>query len=122
MTQPIYLDYNATTPVDPGAAEAMLPYLTEHFGNASSSHSYGFEAARALATAREQTAALIGASPDEIVFTGGGSEGNNLVLKGVCLARLDAPPHVVSTVVEHPAVLATLRYLKRRLGVESTFV
>src|SRR5215467_5205380 len=97
---PIYLDYNATTPVDPAVLEAMLPYLGGtgrekgfgHFGNPSSTHAYGKRAHDAVDQARAQVAALIGAQPDEIVFTGGGSEASNLALKGTVYQRLrDAP-------------------------------
>ena len=80
MTRPIYLDYQATTPVDPRVVEAMLPYLTSEFGNPSSSHAYGRAAADAIETARGQVAALIGAHPDEIVFTSSGTESNHLAL------------------------------------------
>src|SRR5205823_14718283 len=86
MKLPVYLDYNATTPVDPAVVEAMLPYLREHFGNPSSGHAYGTAAHAAVETVRGQVAALIGADPGEIVFTGGGSEASNLAIKGTCLA------------------------------------
>src|SRR5437868_2976386 len=97
----IYLDYNATTPVDPAVLAAMLPYLREHFGNPSSTHTYGRTAAAAVEKARGQLAALVNAQPDEIVFTGGGSEASNHAIKG-CLG---APPmgHVIRGAVEHPA-------------------
>lgn len=120
MNRPIYLDYNATSPVDPLVVEAMLPYLSERFGNASSAHEYGYEAQAAVHAARIQAAGLIGATPDEIVFTGGGSETDNLAIKGVVFAHLDRSPHVVTTSVEHPAVLNTLRYLQQRFGVRFT--
>src|SRR5262245_33985612 len=81
--KPIYLDYNATTPLDPAVVEVMLPYLEEHYGNPSSTHAYGQKTHEAIATARAQVAALIGAHPDEIVFTGGGTEASNHALKGV---------------------------------------
>jgi cysteine desulfurase len=122
MQPPIYLDYNATTSVDPAVVDAMVPYLSERFGNASSAHPYGYEAHRALDRAREQVAALIGAGPEEIVFTGGGSESDNLAVKGAVFAALDRRPHVISTTVEHPAVLNTLRYLRARFGVDLTLV
>src|SRR5580704_12835999 len=84
---PIYLDYNATTPIDPAVLESMLPYLREHFGNPSSAHAYGKAAHEAVEKARGQVAAFIGAQPDEIVFTGGGSEASNQAIKGTCLRR-----------------------------------
>ncbi|HLJ68902.1 MAG TPA: cysteine desulfurase family protein [Chloroflexota bacterium] len=118
----VYLDYNATTPVDPSVVSAMLPYLAERFGNASSAHGYGYEAHDAMERARGQVAALIGAASDEIVFTGGGSESDNLALKGVVFSRLEERPHVVSTRIEHPAVLNTLAYLQQRFGVEVTLL
>jgi cysteine desulfurase len=122
MERPIYLDYNATTPVDPAVVEAMVPYLFERFGNASSAHAYGYEARDAIERARKEVAGLIGARPGEIVFTGGGSETDNLAIQGVVFANLERRPHVVSTTVEHPAVLNTLQYLKRRFGVEFTLL
>ena len=86
ISSPIYLDYNATTPVDPAVVDAMLPYLREHFGNPSSDHAYGYVAHAAVERARERVADLLGAGPGEIVFTGGGSEANNLALNGVIAA------------------------------------
>jgi cysteine desulfurase len=122
MEKPIYLDYNATTPVDPRVVEAMVPYLHERFGNASSAHSYGYEARAAMERARGQTASLIGARPPEITFTGGGSEADNLAIKGVVFANLRKNPHVISVVTEHPAVLNTLQYLENRFGIRSTLL
>lgn len=118
--EPIYLDYNATTPVDPAVVDAMLPYLTVRFGNASSAHQYGSDAHHAMDRAREQVATMLGAAPDEIVFTGGGSESDNLAIKGVVLTTLPRHPHVISTAIEHPAVRTTLAYLARRFGVDHT--
>jgi cysteine desulfurase len=128
MTEPpIYLDYNATTPVDPAVLEAMLPYLEYRnpqtgaigkYGNPSSTHALGQEAHAAVETARAQLAALVGASADEIVFTGGGSEASNHAIKGVCLARA-AEAHVITTAVEHPATLRPAEFL-RRLGAAVT--
>jgi cysteine desulfurase len=115
---PIYLDYNATTPIDPAVRDAMLPYLGEAFGNPSSSHEYGRIANSAVVKAREQVAALIGAAPDEIVFTGGGSEASNLASKGVAFAGSGVVgKHFITTAVEHPATLQPLDFL-RRLGAE----
>src|ERR1700720_4710168 len=84
---PIYLDYNATTPIDPAVVEVMLPYLSSHFGNPSSSHRYGHSAHEAADRARWQVADLLGCAPDEIVFTGAGSESDNLAIRGIALAR-----------------------------------
>ena len=103
MTGFIYLDYNATTPTDPRVAEAMRPYLTGFFGNPSSGHRAGREAKAAVEAARGQVAACLGGSAEEIVFTSGGSESNNLALRGVVAAR--GGGHVVTSAVEHPAVL-----------------
>ena len=109
-SRPIYLDYQATTPVDPRVVEAMLPYLTTEFGNPSSSHAYGRTAAAAVETARTQVAALVSAhDPDEIVFTSSGTESNHLALAGVAHALRAAGrgDHVVTTAIEHPATQAT---------------
>ncbi len=105
---PIYLDYSATTPVDPRVAEAMLPHLTDFFGNPSSSHSYGAEPRLALAEARTQVAALIGAR-SKVVFTASGSEADLLAVRGAVLAADHPRPHVITQVTEHPAVLETCR-------------
>jgi cysteine desulfurase len=112
MTTPVYLDYNATTPVDPAVVEAMLPYLREHFGNASSSHRFGRAAHAGIDRARAQLAALIGAQAAEIVFTGCATESNNLALFGVTRALRDSKRHVVTTAIEHPAVLEPCRRLQ----------
>lgn len=125
---PIYLDYNATTPVDPAVTEAMLPYLREHFGNPSSSHAFGTTAHAAVDQARRQVAELINARPDEIVFTSGGSEASNHALKGVIFAqprglfgRWARDAHVITSAVEHPATLQPCEFL-RRLGCRITIV
>src|SRR5688500_11605893 len=89
---PIYLDYNATTPLDPAVIEAMLPYLRDHFGNPSSTHPYGRTAHDAVDRARAQVAALLGAGPDEIIFTGGGTEASNHALMGAVFATPPRPP------------------------------
>jgi cysteine desulfurase len=114
MGKPIYLDYNATTPVDPAVVEAMEPYLREHFGNPSSDHAYGYRTRLAVQTAREQLAALLGAAPDEVVFTGSGSEANNLAIKGVAYALRDRGNHIITSAVEHPAVAAPVCFLERQ--------
>lgn len=118
----IYLDYNATTPVDPRVVEAMLPYLTEHFGNPSSTHHYGHQPRLALNRARSQVAALIGGNADEITFTANGSEANALAIRGAVLARLPGRAHVVTQETEHPAVLATCDSLRRLHGVDITYL
>lgn len=119
---PIYLDYNATTPVDPAVVEAMLPYLTAHFGNPSSSHSYGHAAHQAVATARAQVAQLLGCAPSEIIFTGGGSESDNLAIRGIALARHSQGNHIITQATEHPAVLNTCRALERLHGFRVTYL
>ncbi len=124
--KPIYLDYNATTPVDPRVAEAMLPYLTERFGNPSSSHAYGRETRAAVDRARRQVADLLGAAPAEILFTSGGSESNNLAIKGAAEARESEGRHILTSSVEHPAVTEVCANLESRgwrvdyLPVDST--
>lgn len=117
----IYLDYNASTPIAPEVREAMLPFLSEHYGNPSSAHWAGAPAAEAVAHARDQLAALLGASPDEVVFTSGGTEANNTALKGVAEASGVERPHIVTTAVEHPAVLEPCRYLERH-GASVTYL
>ena len=120
MPKPIYLDYNATTPIDPRVKEAMLPYLGEHFGNPSTSYTYGQTAKMAMDRAREQVAALLGANPEEIVFTSGGSESDNQAIIGVALAHMTKGKHIITSRIEHPAVLNTCRYLAERLGFKIT--
>ncbi|MEV6600071.1 cysteine desulfurase family protein [Actinoplanes sp. NPDC051346] len=119
---PIYLDYHATTPVDPAVVEAVQPYLLHHFGNPSSSYPYGASARRALEQARAQVATLLGVDADGIVFCGSGSEANNLALRGTVLASGIERPHVITQVTEHPAVLATCRALQRWHGVRVTYL
>jgi cysteine desulfurase len=123
---PIYLDYNATTPLDPAVVEAMLPYLHAHFGNPSSTHAYGKTAHDAVDHARQQVANLLDAHPDEIVFTGGGSEASNQALKGIVFAKLRGffgrwvkGAHIITTAIEHPATLQPCDFLKR-LGCRVT--
>jgi cysteine desulfurase len=112
MSDPIYLDYNATTPMAPEVLEAMLPWLRGEFGNPSSSHAYGRRAAQAVAAAREQVAGLIGARAEEIVFTGCATEANNLALLGVARAVGVERRHLVVSAVEHPAVMAPALHLR----------
>jgi cysteine desulfurase len=113
-SNPIYLDYNATTPVAPEVVEAMLPWLREQFGNASSSHAFGRRAATAVSHARKQVADLIGAHADEIVFTGCATESNNLAVLGVAGARERDEGHLVISAIEHPAVMAPALWLRER--------
>ena len=114
MPRPVYLDYHATTPVDPAVLEAMLPYFTERFGNpASKQHAYGWQAQEAVEKARKQVAALIGASATEIVFTSGATESNNLAIKGVACALKDRGNHVVTVVTEHKSVLDSSARLEK---------
>ncbi len=117
----IYLDHNATTPVAPEAAEAMLPYMREKFGNPSSDYALGLEAKEAVEGAREEVAQLVGCEPECIVFTSGGSESNNLVLKGVVDFRVPEKSHIITSSVEHPAVLNPALYLME-LGVRVTIL
>ena len=123
--QRIYLDYNATTPLRPEVRDAMMPYLTEAFGNSSSIHAYGREARTAIDTAREQVADLIGAkSPSEIVFTGSGTEADNHAIKGLTeleKSRGKGNHHIITSSVEHHAVLHTCQYLEQR-GFEITYL
>jgi cysteine desulfurase len=122
MRTPIYLDYSATTPVDPRVVDAMLPYLREQFGNpASRSHSYGWEAERAVERAREHVAELAGADPREIVWTSGATESINLALKGAAQFYRDKGRHLVTVRTEHKATLDTMRELERS-GFEVTYL
>jgi cysteine desulfurase len=116
---PIYLDYNASTPIDPRVAAVMRPYLEEAYGNPSSPHWAGRPAREAVERARAQVADLLGATPDEIVFTSGGSESNNLALKGVFFALKDRGDHIITSAVEHPSILAPCRFLET-LGAKVT--
>ncbi|MGE5117744.1 MAG: IscS subfamily cysteine desulfurase [Betaproteobacteria bacterium] len=119
---PIYLDYGATTPVDPRVVDAMVPWLREHFGNpASRSHAWGWEAEAAVEKAREQVAQLVGADPREIVWTSGATESNNLALKGAAHFYKTRGKHIVTVKTEHKAVLDTVRELERQ-GFEATYL
>ena len=122
MKFPIYLDYSATTPVDPRVAQKMIPYLTEHFGNAASrSHAYGWEAEKAVEEAREQVAALLNADPREIIWTSGATEGNNLAMKGAAHFYKSKGKHIITVKTEHKAVLDTVRELERQ-GFSATYL
>jgi cysteine desulfurase len=120
---PIYLDHNATTPVLPEVVDAMLPWLREHFGNPSSNHIYGLRTREAVASAREQVADLIGCLADEIYFTSGGTESNNLAIRGIAAARPERT-HIITSVIEHPATEMPCRFLQEhdhqisRVGVD----
>ncbi len=119
---PIYLDYSATTPVDPRVAEAMIPWLTEHFGNpASRSHAYGWEAEQAVEDARGHVAALVNADPREIIWTSGATESNNLAIKGAAQFYKGKGKHLITVKTEHKAVLDTMRELERQ-GFEVTYL
>ncbi len=112
---PVYMDHHATTPMDPRVLEAMLPYFTEHFGNAASiDHEYGAEAGQAVETARQQIARLINAKPDEIIFTSGATESNNLAILGAAERYADRGDHIITCVTEHPAVLDPCRHLESK--------
>ena len=119
--KPIYLDYNATTPLAPEVAEVMKPFLEEYFGNPSSTHWYGVQTRKAVEKARAQVAALIHANPDEIIFTSGGSESNNFAIKGIAYAKKSVGNHIITSSVEHPAVVEVCEYLKSQ-GFEITYV
>jgi cysteine desulfurase len=122
MKFPIYLDYSATTPVDPRVAQKMIPYLTEQFGNpASRSHAFGWEAEKAVEEARGHVAALLNADPKEIIWTSGATEGDNLAIKGAANFYKSKGKHIVTMKTEHKAVLDTVRELERQ-GFEATYL
>jgi len=110
--RPIYLDYNATTPIDPSVAQAMLPYIQRDFGNPSSAHAYGVAAKKGIERARAQVAEMLGCRVDEIVFTSGGTESNNMAIVGVAYASRHKGNHIITSEVEHPAVLEVCRFLE----------
>lgn len=122
MVQPIYLDYNGTTPHDPEVVAAMRPFLETEFGNPSSSHWYGIRPKQAVEAARRQTAALLNCRPEEIVFTSGGTEANNHALKGMARTLKAKGRHIITTAFEHPAVLEVCRHLVDHEGFETTLV
>jgi cysteine desulfurase len=117
----IYLDYNATTPIDKEVADAMLPYLYGNFGNPSSSHEWGIAAKNAIIKAREQVALLLNCSSEEIVFTSGGSESNNTVIKGAAFSFRNKGNHIITSQVEHPAIIRPCNFLKK-LGYEISYI
>ncbi len=111
--KPVYLDYNATTPIANEVADAMRPYLEHYFGNPSSVHSYGVQTKKAVEKARRQIADLINCEPSEIIFTSGGTESNNYAIKGIALANRDKGNHIITSAVEHPAVFEVCKYLEK---------
>jgi cysteine desulfurase len=117
----IYMDHSATTPVAPEVLEAIKPYFSEKFGNASSLHSFGLEAKEALESAREKVAKLLGARPEEIIFTSGGTESDNLALKGIAYKNREKGKHIITTSIEHPAILEVCRKLETQ-GFEVTYL
>jgi len=119
--RPIYLDYNATTPVDEEVAEAMFPYLKEYFGNPSSSHWYGTQTKKAIENARKQVADLLHCQVDEVIFTSGGTESNNYAIKGVAFANQHKGNHIITTSIEHPAVLEVCKFLEAK-GFEVSYL
>ena len=120
-TQKIYLDYNASTPIAPEVAEAMRPFLSQHFGNPSSLHWAGIPAKEAVEHARKQVADLLQCHPNEIIFTSGGSESNNHAIKGVFFALKEKGNHIITTQIEHPAVVNPCRFLEK-LGAEVAYL
>jgi cysteine desulfurase len=119
--KPVYLDYNATTPIDPRVAGAMMPYIREHFGNPSSSHAYGIAAKHALEEARGKVADLLGCKVEEIVFTSGGTESNNFAIRGVVRAHAGRGKHIITSAIEHPAVIEVCRFLEG-MGYKVTYL
>jgi|SRR5687768_4946677 len=113
MTRRVYLDHSATTPVDPRVLAAMMPYLTENYGNASSVHLFGQQARAAVDKSRRQIASLIGAKPNEIVFTSGGTEANNLAIRGVCEAAEPHGRHIITSAIEHPSARGPIDQLEK---------
>lgn len=121
MIQPIYLDYNGTTPHDPEVIDAMRPFLETEFGNPSSSHWYGIRPKKAVEASRRQVAGLLNCDPQEVFFTSGGTESNNHAISGMARALKKKGSHIVTSTVEHPAVLEVCQYLKHE-GFETTYV
>ena len=115
MKLPVYMDYNATTPVDPRVLESMLPYFCDVFGNASSAnHKFGWEADSAVTKARKRVANLIGANPKEIIFTAGSTEANNIALKGAAEIYSEKGNHIITCTTEHKAILETCQCLEEK--------
>ncbi len=119
--RPIYLDYNGTTPLDPEVINTMLPFLEDDFGNPSSSHYYGVRPKKGVEHARRQVASLLGSKSEEIIFTSGGTESNNHAILGIAFALKDKGNHIITSQIEHSAVLEVCKYLER-FGVETTYL
>lgn len=119
--KPIYLDYNATTPIDREVAKAMKPYLEEHFGNPSSLHPYGIQTREAVENARGQVAGLLNCRPEEVIFTSGGTESNNFAVKGVAFANRHKGNHIITSTIEHPAVTEVCGYLEAH-GFRTSYI
>jgi cysteine desulfurase len=121
MPKPIYLDYNATTPHDPAVIESMRPFLETQFGNPSSSHWYGIAPQKAVETARTQLAEILNCDPGEVIFTSGGTESNNHAIRGVARTLRDRGNHIITSAIEHPAVLEVCKFLQQD-GFETTYL
>jgi cysteine desulfurase len=121
MPNPIYLDYNATTPVAPEVKDAMLPFMEAEFGNPSSAHLHGINPKRAVAAAREQVASLLNCNADEIIFTSGGTESNNHAIKGIARSMKHKGNHIITSAIEHPAVTSVCGFLEAE-GIETTYL
>jgi cysteine desulfurase len=122
MDEPIYLDHNASTPIAPEVAEAMRPFLTQHFGNPHTLHWAGKPAGDAIGVARRQVAACIGCEPEEVFFTGGATESNNWAIKGAYFANRDRGEHFIASAVEHPSITKSLQWLESRFGARVTWL
>lgn len=120
--KPIYLDYNATTPIDSTVLDSMLRYLKTDFGNPSSSHLYGKLVKEAITQAREQVASLIGSKSNEIIFTSGGTESNNSAIIGTAFSKMEKGRHIITSQIEHPSVLQTLKYLEKKFRFKITYL
>lgn len=121
MIKPVYLDYNATTPLGPGVLDAMMPFFEEYFGNPSSTHWYGIMLGKAVKNARRQVASLLNCKPEEIIFTSGGSESNNFAIKGVAQALRHKGNHIITSQIEHSAVLDVCGFLEKN-GFKTTYL
>jgi len=119
--KPIYLDYNASTPLDPEVAETMMPFLKDNYGNPSSKHWYGRAAKKTVENARIQVASLLNCLPEEIIFTSGGTESNNFAIKGSAFANRDKGNHIITSNIEHPAVFEVCKYLETK-GFKITYI